>query len=107
MNGSITFPSQNSKEAISLIKKLLYHKPTKRLGVVNGSAKLIKKHAWFKTFSWQDLLDRKLKAPFVPKIKDDQDISNFDDYGEVRKQSNNLSIECCGNTLGFFVERCL
>lgn len=86
MNGSITFPSQNSKEAISLIKKLLYHKPTKRLGVVNGSAKLIKKHAWFRTFSWTDLLDRKLKAPFVPKIKDDADISNFDDYGEDEEE---------------------
>lgn len=86
MHGSITFPSQNSKEAISLIKKLLYHKPTKRLGVVNGSAKLIKKHAWFKTFSWSDLLDRKLKAPFVPKIKGDADISNFDDYGEDQEE---------------------
>jgi len=91
MHGSITFPSQNSKEAISLIKKLLYHKPTKRLGVVNGSAKLIKKHAWFKTFSWTDLLDRKLKAPFVPKIKSDADISNFDDYGEDQEEHQHYS----------------
>ena len=38
MQGTINFPSHFSKEAVSLIKKLLQHKPTKRLGVVNGGA---------------------------------------------------------------------
>jgi serine/threonine protein kinase len=38
MQGTINFPSHFSKEAVSIIKKLLQHKPTKRLGVVNGGA---------------------------------------------------------------------
>ena len=41
--GTINFPSHFSKEAVSIIKKLLQHKPTKRLGVVNGGAAEIKK----------------------------------------------------------------
>eukprot|EP00463_Aulacantha_scolymantha_P001639 TRINITY_DN2264_c0_g1_i1.p1 TRINITY_DN2264_c0_g1~~TRINITY_DN2264_c0_g1_i1.p1 ORF type:complete len:80 (-),score=7.83 TRINITY_DN2264_c0_g1_i1:279-518(-) len=42
MHGSITFPSHFSKDAVSLVKKLLHHKHTKRLGVVKGGARLIK-----------------------------------------------------------------
>jgi len=86
MHGSITFPSHFSKEAVSLIKKLLHHKSTKRLGVVKGGAKLIKKHPWFKGFDWDALLAKKLKAPIVPKIKGNTDISNFDDYPEEEDQ---------------------
>jgi len=26
----------------------------------------VKKHIWFKDFKWKDLIDNKLKAPFVP-----------------------------------------
>lgn len=82
INGVITFPPHFSPDAVNLIKKLLYHKPTRRLGVVNGGARLIKKQAWFKSFNWEHLLERKLKAPFVPNISSDADLSNFDDYGE-------------------------
>jgi len=83
MHGNITFPSHFSKEATNLISKLLLHKPTKRLGVVKGGAKLIKKHAWFKGFDWDALYNRKMKAFIIPKIKNMEDISNFDDYGET------------------------
>ena len=48
MQGTINFPSHFSKEAVSIIKKLLQHKPTKRLGVVNGGASEIKRHPWFR-----------------------------------------------------------
>jgi len=82
MHGTITFPSHFSQEAINLIQKLLHHKPTKRLGVVKGGAKLIKAHAWFQGFDWDGLLQRKMKAFIIPKIKSPEDISNFDDYGD-------------------------
>lgn len=80
MHGSITFPSHFSKEAISVVKKLLHHKPTKRLGVVKGGAKLIKKHPWFKGFDWDSLINKRLKPSIVPQIKNNMDLSNFDDY---------------------------
>lgn len=50
------------------------------LGVLQGGAKEIKSHPWFKTFDWDGLIQKKLKAPYVPKIKNSLDISNFDEY---------------------------
>jgi len=80
MHGNIQYPSHFSREAISIVKKLLHHKHTKRLGVVKGGAKLIKKHGWFKKFEWHSLIAKKLQPTIVPKIKDAFDLTNFDDY---------------------------
>ena len=60
-----------SFESGDLINKLLYRKPHKRLGC-NG-IKQIKEHAWFKNIKWDELFDKKMKSPFVPKDGD-----NFD-----------------------------
>lgn len=86
MHGSLTFPSYISKEAASIVRKLLNHRPTKRLGVVKGGAKLIKKQPWFRDFSFEDLYNQKLDAPIIPKIKNPFDISNFDEYPEEAEQ---------------------
>jgi len=80
MHGKISFPTHFSKEAVDLIKKLLHHKPTKRLGVTKGGASAIKEHPWFDGFDWKALFDKKLVAPIIPQIKSPEDISNFDDY---------------------------
>ena len=60
-----------SFESGDLINKLLYRKPYKRLGA-NG-IKEIKEHDWFKNINWEELFNKKLKSPFVPKEGD-----NFD-----------------------------
>lgn len=77
--GDIIYPSHFRKSAISIVKKLLKHKPTKRLGVVKGGAKKIKEHPWFADLDWKKLYQRKLTAPIVLQIKDNTDLSNFDD----------------------------
>jgi len=69
MKGHVTYPSNFSKDAKAIISKLLEHQPTKRLGVVNGGAKLIKKEAWFNGFDWDKLYNRKLKPEIIPTIK--------------------------------------
>ena len=60
-----------SFESADLINKLLYRKPHKRLGC-NGINE-IKEHSWFKNINWDELLNKKMKSPFVPKDGD-----NFD-----------------------------
>ena len=50
----------------------MQRKPSNRLGL-NGNAE-VKAHSWFKDFNWQALLDRKVPAPFVPAVNED----NFD-----------------------------
>jgi len=78
VSGVVNYPAHFSKDAIDLISKLLHLKPTKRLGVAKGGGEEIKKHPWFKNFSWTNLYDRKLKAPIKPDIKSTEDTSNFD-----------------------------
>eukprot|EP00808_Paulinella_micropora_P009450 g6150.t1 len=82
VNGDITFPSHFSKDATSLVKKLLHRKPIRRLGVTKGGATLIKKHPWFKSHDWDALLEKKLSPPMVPVIKSDVDMSNIEEYEE-------------------------
>jgi len=92
MTGAIEWPEHFSRPATSIIKKLLYRRPTRRLGVVKGGAMLIKNHMWFNSFfasqdadgksGWDRLLNRELKAPMLPKIADSKDLSNFEDVDE-------------------------
>ena len=60
-----------SLESGDLINRLLYRKPHKRLGC-NG-IKEIKEHSWFKHINWEELMNKNMKSPFVPKNGD-----NFD-----------------------------
>ena len=60
-----------SFESGDLINKLLYRKPNKRLG--SNGIKEIKAHPWFKNINWEELYNKNMKSPFVPKEGD-----NFD-----------------------------
>lgn len=86
MQGNIAFPSHFSKEAVSIIKKLLQPKATKRLGCLSGGARDIKAHPFFKAIDWDVLKARKMRSPYIPKIKSNLDTSNFEDYGDQEKQ---------------------
>ena len=53
------------------------------LGLINDThkrltIKQIKNHPFFQNINWDNL--KKMKPPFVPKIKDDLDSCNFDDF---------------------------
>ena len=59
-------------EAADFINKCIERKAVNRLGL-NGPQEL-KQHPWLRDFPWQELHERKLKAPFFPKPTED----NFD-----------------------------
>lgn len=48
--------------------------------VVNLGVNDIKKHRWFNSFSWEDLIKQKYKPAYVPTVKSLGDVSNFDEY---------------------------
>jgi hypothetical protein len=48
-----------------------------RLGL-NGPSE-VKNHPWLKDFPWQDLWDRKIKAPFIPPREDNFDQKNINE----------------------------
>lgn len=80
IEGRVVYPMHFSKAVCDLIKGLLAQKPTKRFGVIKGGATHIKNHKWFDGFDWDRFLRKELPPPLPKPIKDEFDLSNFDDY---------------------------
>jgi protein kinase X len=40
----------------------------------------VKRHRWFVSITWDDVYNRRLKPPFIPKISHEGDTSNFEKY---------------------------
>ena len=83
-NGPIRWPHKDkhgfdlTEDAKSLISQLLEKDKSKRLGK-KGDAKEVLDHPWFKELNMEDMLAKKVKPPYVPEIKNKDDVSNFDE----------------------------
>ncbi|XP_075159503.1 protein kinase, cAMP-dependent, catalytic subunit 3 [Haematobia irritans] len=82
LSGKIEWPRHIDPSAKDLVKKLLTNDRTKRLGNMKNGADDVKRHRWFKELNWDDVYNKKLKAPIIPEVQFDGDTSNFDDYPE-------------------------
>jgi serine/threonine protein kinase len=80
LKGKIKFPSGFDSNAKSLIKHLLDQDLTKRYGNLKNGVKDITGHRFFKNFEWNKLLEKDLPPPYIPKVKSNNDISNFSEY---------------------------
>ena len=71
-NGELKFPENSgiSENLKDLIKKLLNKKFEERLGYQNGISD-IKSHDFFKDLNFEELKNKKLKAPYMPVINND------------------------------------
>jgi len=88
-------PKNITKEAKDLIQNLLIVDPIKRLGQGPDGSQNIKNHPFFKGVNWNDAWERKIKPPFIPKLKNDIDLKYFDTMftdepidGPKRKNTN-------------------
>jgi protein-serine/threonine kinase len=91
----VEYPKNLTKEAQDLIQKLLVVDPQKRLGQGPNGSEEIKNHPFFKGVNWDDAWKRKIKPPFIPKLKNDTDLKYFDTMftdepinGPQRKNTN-------------------
>lgn len=88
----IEFPDHVSDNARELIRGLLKANPVHRLGAKTqkrqaskllaegwGDGMPIKAQKWFKGVRWDQVLLKHVKPSFTPQLKDDMDVSNFDD----------------------------
>ena len=73
----VDYKNLNSN-AKDLIQKLLIIDPKQRLGSGPNGSEDIKKHPFFNGVNWKDAWLKKLKPPFIPKLKNDTDLSYFD-----------------------------
>jgi len=91
----VEYPNNLTKEAKDLIQKLLIVDPTKRLGQGPSGSEEIKQHPFFKGVNWNDAWKKKIKPPFIPRLKNDTDLRYFDTMftdepinGPQRKNTN-------------------
>ncbi|GAB1600387.1 putative serine/threonine-protein kinase PRKY [Argonauta hians] len=89
--GKISWPKTMDPVAKDLIKKLLVHDRTRRLGNMKCGAEDVKNHRWFKGIKWTDVWERKLKPPFIPKISHAGDTSNFEEYPSEDEKMGEVS----------------
>lgn len=80
--GKIEWPRYIDLVAKDLIRKLLVHDRTKRIGSMKNGPEDIKRHKWFKGTDWDGVVQKKLVPPIVPKTSHDGDTKNFDKYDE-------------------------
>ena len=75
----LKFPKNidTSEEAKDLIKKLLIKKQDLRFGS-EGGFQTIKNHPFFKGFDFKALEEKKMNAPYIPKLDGSIDLTNFD-----------------------------
>lgn len=91
---SVKYPSNFSPSVKELLNGLFQKDPEMRLGGGPDGAKSIRNQPWFSGVDWDAYLRKEIKAPFVPVIRDDLDVSNFDpEFTETAVESYK------GNTL--------
>jgi len=80
LTAPVVYPRHVSRTARDLVDSLLRKNSYQRLGAGLGGAAAVKRHPWFKGFDWDSLASRTLKSPYVPRIRDREDLSCFEYY---------------------------
>ena len=77
---SVKFPKRItlSEDAKDIIKKLLEKDPKKRLGSHKGIEE-IKNHPFFSSIDFDMIVQKKIKAPFIPELSSETDVQYFDE----------------------------
>ena len=91
----IVLPNNFSEEAKDLINNLLILDPKKRLGAGKNGFTNLKNHPYFNDIDWDDLENKEMEPPFVPKIEGKLDLKYFDkiftDEVNISKESDDLN----------------
>jgi len=77
--GKVYFPKYFDKNAKALVKKLLTADLSKRFGNLKDGANDILQHKWHASIDFKKLEDMEIPAPYKPAMKDEHDVSNFED----------------------------
>jgi len=76
----VQYPRTVSRAARDLIDKLLKKNAYQRLGAAPNGSSFVKAHAWWKNFDWDALYAYEMETPYVPRIRDREDLSNYESY---------------------------
>jgi protein kinase A len=91
LKGHVKYPQYLLPDAVDLLKRLITHDLTKRLGNLHGGPQDVKNHAWFAEVTWDRLSKKDIDAPYMPPVKGGQgDASQFDKYPEETESYGQL-----------------
>ncbi|CAA3006464.1 ribosomal S6 kinase beta-1-like [Olea europaea subsp. europaea] len=74
----LMLPNYLSPESRDLIKKLLRRQAPQRLGYGAEDGLLIRRHQFFRSCNWNEMISKRVRPPFKPTLKSDDDVSQFD-----------------------------
>ena len=74
----VKYPKDFDTNLVDLLKRLLSVDPKNRLGNGTKDAEEIKSHPYYKDVDWNLYLEKKVKPPFIPKLKYADDVKYFD-----------------------------
>lgn len=85
VKGNFKYPRRSgfSDDSKDIINGLLVADPTQRLGSLARGEKDIYRSKWFKEVNFDKLKQKAVTAPWIPKIKDPLDTSNFEDWNHL------------------------
>ena len=87
--GKFTSERITSGEGRDLVLKLLTLKANERIGCLAGSNADIHLHPWFQDIDFEKLTDKHAAAPWIPKIQDTLDCSNFEKWDHFHDNLTN------------------
>jgi len=82
LDAKVAYTNDIPRKAQSFISKLLTPNLTRRLGNLNGGAMDVMMDPFFNGVSWRQVLEKKVRAPYIPRVENEFDTQHFDDYDE-------------------------
>jgi serine/threonine protein kinase len=89
VQGKFQFPKScsYSEDFKSLIKGMLEVVPNRRLGSLAGGSQDIYRASWFSSIHFSKLKRKLITAPWIPKINDPLDSSNFENWDHLQDKT--------------------
>ena len=85
VKGEYTFPRQGmSAEVQDLLIRMLVTSPSQRLGSLARGSKDLYRHLWFSEVNFDRLKAKEIRAPWIPRIKDSLDCTNFESWSHLQ-----------------------
>jgi len=87
IRGKFTIPPKVSPAAAGIIKGLMVKDQNMRLGSLAGGEADIIGHAFLESIDIDKVRKKEIRAPFIPKIKNPLDASNFEDWSHLEDKT--------------------
>lgn len=87
VEGRLRFPPNMPSDARDIVTALCKTNPSERLGHISGGSQRVKNHPFFAEINWDDLYNRRMKGPIIPRVDHPADSGNFEEYPEPPDES--------------------